>query len=262
MSYFGTTNFLVEVAKGNIPGHSIVHQFGKNTAVGSTLAPVCNGGNYQTPTSSASLEILSDQLQDQPGGNGAHKVTVQGLDSSWNEQTEQVTLSGTTPVSLSNQFIRVYGMFVSESGRYANQAQASQRGNLTLRGAGGGVTWATIPTIATNFGAGESLIGAYTVPAGYTAFILSQIFSIDGNKSANLYFFNRSDANDVSSPYTGIMKAQSIYTGASSVYQFEHKANESYSEYTDIGFLASYTSGGTASIAVEFELLIVDNDFL
>ena len=131
-----------------------------------------------------------------------------------------------------------------------------------MRGAGGGATWATIPTITTAFGAGESLIGAYTVPAGYTAFILSQIFSIDGNKSANLYFFNRSDANDVSSPYTGVMKTQSIYTGASNVYQFEHKANKSYSEYTDIGFLASYTSGGTVSIAVEFELLLIDNTYL
>lgn len=262
MSYYGTTDWLIQVSKGQVPGHSIIHQFGKNTAVGSSLAPVCNGGNYQTPTSAASLEILSDQNQDQPGGNGAHKVTVQGLNSSWNEITEEVTLSGTTAVALSNQFIRVYGMYVSESGRYANQAQASQRGTLTLRGAGGGVTWATIPTIATNFGAGESLIGAYTVPAGFTAFILSQIFSIDGNKSANLYFFNRSDANDVSSPYTGIMKAQSIYTGASSVYQFEHKANESYSEYTDIGFLANYTSGGTASIAVEFELLLIENTYL
>ena len=262
MSYFGTTDWLIEVAKGKVPGHSLIHKFGKNTAVGSTLVPVCNGGFYQTPTAAASLEILSDQVQDQPGGSGAHKVTVVGLDSSWNEQTEIVTLNGTTAVSLSNQFIRVYQMFVSESGRYANQAQASQRGNITLRGSGGGSTWATIPTLATSFGGGESLIGAYTVPQGYTAFILSQIFSIDSNKSANLYFFNRSDANDVSSPYTGIMKAESIYTGASNVYQFQHKTNESYSEYTDIGFLASYTSGGTASIGVEFEILLIDNTYL
>ena len=262
MSYYGTTDWLVQVSKGLIPGHSIVHQFGQNTAVSSTLAPICNGGNYQTPTVASSLEILSDQVQDQSGGNGAHKVTIQGLDSSWNLQTEQVTLSGTTPVSLSNQFIRVFGMWVSESGIYANQAQASQRGTLTLRGTQGGATWATIPTVSQAFGAGKSLIGAYTVPAGHTAFILTQVFAVDGNKSANLYFFKREDANDVTAPYTGTMMVSSIYTGASNVYQFQHKANESYPEYTDMGFLANYTSGQTASIAVEFELLIVDNTYL
>ena len=262
MSYYGTTDWLVQVSKGQVPGHSIVHQFGKNTAVGSNLVPVCNGGNYQTPTSAASLEILSDQSQDQPSGSGAHKVTVQGLDSSWNEQTEIVTLNGTSAVALSNQFIRVYQMFVSESGRYANQSQASQRGNITLRAAGGGATWATIPTVATNFGGGQSLIGAYTVPAGYTAYIMSQTFSIDGNKTANLYFFERNDANDVVTPYTGTMRVQSIYVGASNVFEINHKTNESYPEYTDMGFLASYSSGGTASIGVEFELLLIDNTYL
>lgn len=153
-------------------------------------------------------------------------------------------------------------MFVSESGRYATQSQASQRGNLTLRGAGGGATWATIPTLATNFGGGQSLIGAYTVPAGHTAFILSQIFSIDGSKTANLYFFQRSAANDVVTPYTGTMRVQNIYVGASNIFEVDHKSNDRYEEYTDIGFLSSYSGGGTASIAVEFELLIVDNTYL
>ena len=29
-----------------------------------------------------------------------------------------------------------------------------------------------------------------------------------------------------------------------------------------IGFLANYTSGGTASVAVEFELLLIENNYL
>ena len=33
MSYIGNKDFLIEVQKGNVVGHSMVHKFGRNDAV-------------------------------------------------------------------------------------------------------------------------------------------------------------------------------------------------------------------------------------
>jgi hypothetical protein len=253
-----TTNFLLEVSKGNVAGHSVIHKFGRNSAVSTTIVPVCDGGFYQTPTSVASLEMVSASTNDvNTSGSGAHQVTVIGLDSSFAEQSEVVNLNGTTAVALSNTYLRVYRMYVSAAGQYASQTVPSQDGAITLRVAGAGATWATIPTLATNFGAGQSLIGAYTIPAGKTAYILSTSIAIDTNKTATLYFFKRENADDVSSPFSGTLRTQNVYTGMTGYSEILHETNESFAEKTDIGYLA--TAASASDISVEFELLLVDN---
>lgn len=257
MAYLKDKGFLLDIALGNVSGFSLVHKFGLNAAVSTSIVPVCSSGTYQTPTSAQSLEILSSSASDDDGSTGATKVTIQGLDASWNEQTEEVTMDGTNAVALSNTFIRVYRLWVSESGSYANATTPSQVGTITLRGSGGGSTWATIEQADTNFGSGQSLIGAYTVPAGKTAYILSKTLSVDSNKACDLYFFKREDANDVSSQYTGVMRLQNIFVGATGVHEITHVTNESFPEYTDIGFMAKCST--TSDVAVEFELLIKDN---
>ena len=74
--YFGTTglgtapspylsipaDFYMEVAKGNVPGHSIVNKFGRNGVVGTTLTHISISGQYQTPQTAQSLEILSSNV--------------------------------------------------------------------------------------------------------------------------------------------------------------------------------------------------------
>lgn len=252
-----STSFLTEVAKGNVPGHSYIHKFGRNDAVGTSLIPICNGGNYQTPTSAQALEILSSSANDAAAGTGARKVVIQGLNASCAEINEEVTLNGTTPVALSTQFFRIFRVFVSESGSYANQSTPSQLGTITIRGAGGGDTWVTIPLLNSTFGVAQSLIGAYTVPAGKTAYILSQTITVDSGKSATVVFFKRENVDTVSAPFEPL-RAQNIYTGLTGFHEMLHITNESYPEKTDMGFMG-FMSTGTGDISVEFELLLVDN---
>jgi hypothetical protein len=56
-----TRDFLLEVAKGNIPGHSVVHKFGRNpnipNAVG-TFETIWNGGGVYTGHNAVAAEIL------------------------------------------------------------------------------------------------------------------------------------------------------------------------------------------------------------
>jgi len=44
MSFFGSTEFYLEVAKGNVPGHSFLITTGRNSAVGLFFEDIWGGG--------------------------------------------------------------------------------------------------------------------------------------------------------------------------------------------------------------------------
>ena len=82
MSRQFSRDFLIEVSKGNIAGHSLVHKFGKNEDVGATFEPLTIGGVYQTlqPAAATTLRVKAGNANDTAAGTGAREVTVQGLD--------------------------------------------------------------------------------------------------------------------------------------------------------------------------------------
>ena len=257
-----TRDYLIEVAKGNVTGASIVHKFGSNEALSNSLMPIASGGIYQTPTAAVSLEFVSSDTADALDDVGMREITIVGLDANWDEQTV-VTAShatdGLTAVAISGTWLRVYRAYVSSSGTYATASAPSHVGTITIRVASAGATYAQI-VISNGLPVGQSLIGAYTVPSGKTAYILSQAFSSDvsGTKTTTYYFFKRGNADDVSTPYSGTMRVQNITVGTQGVGQFYHKTTDVYTEKTDIGYLA-ITANGTYAASVEFELLIIDN---
>jgi hypothetical protein len=64
-----TNDWYVEVAKGNIPGHSIVHKYGKNPDIpnAATFESVWNGGGDYTghnATAAETLEVFSSSVND------------------------------------------------------------------------------------------------------------------------------------------------------------------------------------------------------
>ena len=239
-----------------------VHKFGENDSVGTSLVPISHGGIYRTPTSSVTLAAISSDADDTLAGTGAQQITLQYLDSGFNVQTDIIDMNGTTEsTDTVADVLRLFRVIVSRSGTYATASAPSQQGTITIRVAGGGDTWGVLKQSQTGFGSGQSQIGAYTVPAGYTAFLLSSSAFVDGNKSAAILFFKRENADDITAPYTGTMRVQNEYKGVTGDYILQHRTYESYPEKTDIGFLAS-TSSGTAEVSVEFELLVVRNNWL
>ena len=256
MAYIGSTEFYLNVAKGLVPGHSLVHKFGAG-AVTTTLAPVSNLTKYETPTTAQALEVVSDSASDAVGGGGATKVTILGLDSSWNEVEQTITLTGTTPAALTTNLIRLYRWYVSESEAYATATTGSHVGNLTIQLSGGGTTWDTM-TI-TPFATGQSQIGAYTIPTGYTGYLLAKTVFTDSSKTADVYFFQRPNADDVATPYSGAMRLVEREVGVSGGFKADFISPKSgIVGPADVGFMANVSSG-TAEISVEFELLLVQN---
>lgn len=262
LSFQAVAQLDYDVAFGAKPQMYYVHKFGENDAVGTSLVPVSQGGVYRTPTSAVTLAAISTDADDTLAGAGAQQITVIYLDSNWVEQTDVIDMNGATEsTDTITDVLRLYRVFVSRSGTYATQSAASQQGTITVRVSGAGETWAVLETVATGFGVGQSQIGAYTVPAGYTAFILSSFITVDGNKEANVYFFTRTNADDITTPFTGTLRVQNEYKGVSGSIVIPHKTYESYPEKTDIGFMA-LTSTGTVEVTTEFELLLVRTSWL
>ncbi len=254
------TKFLIEVMKGNVPGHILVHKFGKAT-VGTTLTPICASLVYQTPTTAQALEFVSSDANDTAAGTGAREITILGLDENWQEVTQTLVTNGTTAVDLTTDLVRLYRWYVSESGSYATQTVGSHAGVLTIRADGAGATWSLIGI--TPFPIGQSEIGAYTIPVGYRAFVFIQELQVDSTKTVDAIFFQRTRANDISAPF-GTMRALANFIGISG--QINPNTNAPQNGFTevgeaaDIGYMAKVTSA-TADISVVFEILLVKDGY-
>lgn len=257
-NYVLTQDFLNEIALGNVDGAYVIHKFGANDGIGTTIEPVTISGNYRTPTSATSLEVLSDNVNDNVAGTGARVLRIYGLNATGHEIYVDVNLSGITPVNLSKDFLRVYRWYVLESGSYADQSTPSQFGTITLRESGGGQTWSNLNVIGGGFGVGQSEIGVYTIPKGNTCWLLKKVMSVNSNKYANIYFFKRENITDTTSPYSA-MRLVEKHIGVTSVAALESRsAIDKFKELTDVGFMAN-TDTGSAEVSVEFEMVCLDN---
>lgn len=251
--YIGN-DFYLEVAEGNFPGYSLIHKFGASATIGTTLAPIALANTYQTPTTAQELEFVSSSTDDEAAGSGARQVTVIGLDANWAEVSQTVTTNGTTAVALTTPLLRLYRWYVSSSGTYATASAASHVGTLTIRAAGAGATWSTITV--TPFAMGQSQIGAYTIPAGKTAFLVGVYAYVSSTKAVNLLIFQRPNANDVSSPYSGGMRLVSQWAGVTGNLTVQYKTPRGvFVGPCDLGFMGRVASG-TGSATVEFELIM------
>ena len=73
--------FPVELANGNSIDAKVIHKFGSNPDVGTTMEDIWQtGGVYTWLQSAVTLEAISDSADDIITGSGARKVIVQGLD--------------------------------------------------------------------------------------------------------------------------------------------------------------------------------------
>jgi hypothetical protein len=253
--------FLLEVKKGNVIGHKLVEKFGAASAIPTSLTVISSAQTYETPTALTSLELVSDDnTNDIAGGTGALKVQVFGIGTGYAEVSEEITLNGTTAVALSNQYYRIYRMKVIESGQYASPTQSSHNSIITLRVASAGATWATIEKDG-SFGLGQSEIGAFTTPAGYTGFLLSKNIGFEASKNASVFMFVRDKIDVVSSPF-GAMRSLELDRNINNrIDVIPRGVLAVINEKTDVGFMAKSITGTTA-LSVDFEILLVENQYL
>lgn len=142
--------------------HSHGHDSDLDTATG--RVPVSDNGIEVTlQTSAVVLSIVSNSTEDDSAGAGARTIVLEGLDGDYSETTETVTLDGTTTVSSSNTYLRIFTAKVATAG-----GSEFAVGTVTIATTVTGDLMATIIPTEREFHSAQ-----YTVPAGKTAYIYS-----------------------------------------------------------------------------------------
>lgn len=194
------TDFGLAVAKGDLSNYEIRHIFGYNPDVDSGAEETIwtAGGLYAHLDTPTILTVSSTSANDTSAGTGARTVYILGINSTGGEVSETVTLNGQTAVNTTHTYTEIQSAQVLTAGSGGKNA-----GSISL---GTGTVTAGVP--ANTYGhilAGEnqSLMGHYTVPVGYTGYLIS------GNMSVG--------ATTAGKNITGRLKVKQngiIYTGA------------------------------------------------
>lgn len=157
-------DFGINVQKGLVEDFSAVGQFGYNPSVSTTFATIWGGtGLYVYPTTATTAVATSSNTASDNGGT----VLVSGLDSSYNQISETITIGGSAST---NSFIRVFSarMLTATTGN-------ANVGNITIT-----VDSKTVAYI--NAGYGTNLSAVYTVPANKRAWIVSASIGMSKQK--------------------------------------------------------------------------------
>lgn len=167
----------LDIARGVAGPFSHVHKFGENNDIdtGSDPETIWSAGGlypWDSLSSAQTLYVLSDDAND------TDDLVIQGLDEDYNLQTETVTLTGTTAVTTTNTFLRVFRMQYMDGGN---------EGVITAR-----VTSASGTIVAQiDEEKSQTLMAVYTVPAGHRAYITGYTGSAEKAKDIKLEMYIR-----------------------------------------------------------------------
>ena len=173
MSFFGTTDFLVEVSKGNITGQStkIVEGLNPDIDIASGEEDLwAAGGTRVYLAAEETMNVVSSSTDDDVGGTGVTSVFIVALDDDGEQVVELVTMDGTSNVLTAIAMKDVVSVFAASAGSGLTNA-----GDITLTASSAGTVQACMMA-----GTGTYTGGFYTVPAGKKA-IIEQV-EIDATK--------------------------------------------------------------------------------
>jgi hypothetical protein len=159
----GSFEFLLNVAKGIHPDVTYEHKTGYIQAGFSNGDTVWEDGSTYPWASLANTETLYIDSSTNNATDRGLPIVIVGLDSSYNVQTEEITIdasNSTTPVATTKQFKRINNVYVDNG--------VTNEGDITVRVTNGSGTLVEI--IPAGFG--RSMTAVYTVPAGYTGYLI------------------------------------------------------------------------------------------
>jgi hypothetical protein len=206
--------FGLQVARGQIQGHTNVLVFGYNPDIDTSEETVWpNGGTIPHPTVASVLKISSSSADDTSAGTGARTVYIEGVDGDYNVVSETVTLNGQTAVNTTNSYLYVNSFYVLTTG--SGEANA---GNIN---AGTGTVTSGVPAVLYDIiatGYNNRTTGHYCVPAGYTGYMVTgTISSGQASGSTSITAFLKQHGDD------GILRVGAVTTlnNGSVVFNFD-----------------------------------------
>ena len=235
--------FHLSVARGRIPGMSLVDKFGYNPHVGTTSEDIwVHGGIITYPAVADIASIVSNSIEDDankdPAGIGAYTVNIEGLDQNYAEISETVTLDGTTPVSTINSYIRINAFIILTAGSGGENA-----GTITVS-IGGNVQREIAP------GRNRANATHYTIPAGKTGYLHATYFETGKNSDVECTLLHR--------PFGGVFTTIRVINIYQNIFIGDDEYFRKFTEKTDVTMRGS-TSTGTQPVSAGLKLVLVDN---
>jgi hypothetical protein len=251
MTYIKTTDFGLEVSKGNVSGTTNDNKFGYNADVdtGSTPEDIWGqGGIWVAPTTARLHNIKSSNVNDTSAGTGLRTVSITGLNASYVVTTETVTMNGTTDVATVNSYViihRMVGLTAGSGGTNAGTITATAQTDATI-------------TCSIEIGFGQSQFAILQIPAGYTAYITkvrSRMNQTTASSTAQCVLFIK--------PFGGIFNAKTNLglnnSGSSSVEIDRTHSPIVVSEKSIIKITCISVSNNNTSIEASWDYYLVAN---
>jgi hypothetical protein len=247
---FGKTeDFALQVARGQIPGHSAISIFGYNPDVDTTEESIWpDGGTVPHPTLASVLKISSSSADDTSAGTGARTVTIVGLDGSYNQVSESITLNGQTAVNTTNSYLYVNGFYVASTG-----SGGANAGNIN---AGTGVVTAGVPAVLYDIiatGYNNRTTAHYCVPAGYTGYLTTGVITTgQASGSTSITAFLKQHGQD------GIVRVGAVSTLNNGSVQYDFSYPYIISEKNCVG-ASAIGSAANNSASAFFNIVLIKN---
>lgn len=239
----------MQLAKGLIYKHRPLFRFGSNAAVGSSEETIwANGGLYNYLTAATQVKLSSSSANDAAAGTGARTVYIEGLDSSYNEIAETVTLNGQTEVLTTQSFLRVFTGTVMTAGSGGTAAGDIYIGTGTVTA---GVPATVLGKIA--IGENKTMMAMWTVPAGHTIYMHSGTIS-SGTEGGNQFVTARLKIR----PLGGVFQTAALVTLAGAFIPFDFGIALAIPEKTDIEARA-VSSSTDQQVSISFSAIIEKN---
>ena len=233
-----SNNYFFNIGLGDIPGTSQVHKFGAVPAMSNNTSGTIwdvNDTFYPWSSFSTAFALTIPAVNASDDGKD---VTIIGLDASYNEISEEITVSSSASVTTTNTFIRVYRAYVSGGGTNVANINMQIFGTTVCR---------------INAGKGQTLMAIYTVPAGYTGYIMQGTATCQYGADATGDMFVRYFGQ------TAFRVGHSFeFSGAGGQYFYKFTVPVVIPEKSDIDIRASVRSNN-ARLTAAFDIILVEN---
>jgi len=237
--------FDLQVARGQISGHTVVSLFGYQPSVTSTSIPIWeNATTYTYITSASTLTLVSTSASDDTSA----KILISGLDANFNPLSETLAMNGVTGVTTVNSYFRVNSLLMVSPGT----GQSTNVGTITLKQSSNIVA-------QINIGIAKSQSTIYTVPAGYTFYLdLAEVNTSNSYTGSTIVTYKVQAINNTTGVKLTVLQQPfvSIYTANRASDPF------AYAEKTDIQWQLVTNTGTIAAGVIVTGKLIQNNNTL
>lgn len=239
--------FSLGAASTLISGLSSVNKFGKNSDIGTAASEDIwdYGGIYQFSSTADITKIISSAAD-------TVDIEIQGLNSNYELTVQEVTLSGTTFITLTTPLIRIFrmkniGATDLTGGVYVVTSTATHTGGIPDN--------STDVRAYINGSNNQTLMAIYTVPAGKTAYLtrLQTKLGRTISASASMELLVRPEGKVFQ-----IKRAYQINNTDSDIREYDPYLK--IDEKSDIIVRNSTVSANNVIIIAEFDMILKDNN--